>query len=534
MIALAAFILPLSTNARLYLMQSYLFVRKGRMTSILGSSLLNLAATLVSLMAGFLVSVINARVLGPAGSGTVAYAMWVVVCAAALADRGFPQMVLRYVAALRDQGDAAWRPVVRQAFRSFLPVVLVVFLLLFAYGLYHQTLERPAPWIWIAASVLFLAYTLSAFSAAAARGRGRFGEVAAITAVGSLLQIPLVFMGALLVGSGGAFLGMLTRYLPQALSLPKHLSRRSAADAAALTPEMQGYRRSMWASDTIDIVLLTRIEYLVIGYFLADADVGYFAAAVVFAGLVGQMTLQLSPAFLVGLTARASSEGMAGPPTELYRNSLRLTALFMMPLGIGGAAVVGPLVPLVFGNDFAPAANAAALFMLASVPAGIAVVPWAYLASGAQGRTLMHVTLFSAALIFTLLAAVVPVAGIFGASMVRVLSETLTLALLLRAASNHGGPTVPWGALLRTLVAASACGVAAFAITTMVSGAIGIVLAVGTGALVYLVAIRLLGLIATDEATRLFEILEARLPATLRPLAQRLVGLIAASPARNG
>ncbi|MXN46695.1 oligosaccharide flippase family protein [Shinella kummerowiae] len=515
-------------------MQSYLFVRKGRMTSILGSSLLNLAATLVSLMAGFLVSVINARVLGPAGSGTVAYAMWVVVCAAALADRGFPQMVLRYVAALRDQGEPAWRPVVRQAFKSFLPVVLVVFLLLLAYGLYHRTLGRPAPWIWIAASVLFLAYVFSAFSAAAARGRGRFGEVAAITAVGSLLQIPLVFMGAFLVGPGGAFLGMLTRYLPQALSLPKHLGRRSAPEATVLSPEMQSYRRSMWASDAIDIILLTRIEYLVIGYFLADADVGYFAAAVVFAGLVGQMTLQLSPAFLVGLTARAPSEGASGPPSELYRNSLRLTALFMMPLGIGGAAVVGPLVPLVFGNDFAPAANAAVLFMLASVPAGIAVVPWASLAAGARARTLMHVTLLSAALIFTLLIIVVPVAGIWGAAVVRVLSETLTLAFLLRAASSDGGPSAPWNALLRTLVAASLCGVAAFAATVVVPGIIGIVLAIGTGALVYLVAIRLLGLIATDEATRLFQLVETRLPGALRPLAQRLVELIAASPARTG
>lgn len=496
------------------------------MTSILGSSLLNLAATLVSLMAGFLVSVINARVLGPAGSGTVAYAMWVVVCAAALADRGFPQMVLRYVAALRDQGEPAWQPLVRQAFKSFLPVVLVVFLLLLAYGLYHRTLGHPAPWIWIAASVLFLAYVFSAFSAAAARGHGRFGEVAAITAVGSLLQIPLVFMGAFLVGPGGAFLGMLTRYLPQALSLPKHLGRRSAPEATVLSPEMQGYRRSMWASDAIDIILLTRIEYLVIGYFLADADVGYFAAAVVFAGLVGQMTLQLSPAFLVGLTARA--------PSELYKNSLRLTALFMMPLGIGGAAVVGPLVPLVFGNDFAPAANAAALFMLASVPAGIAVVPWASLAAGARARTLMHVTLLSAALIFALLIIVVPVAGIWGAAVVRVLSETLTLAFLLRAASSDGGPSPPWNALFRTLVAASLCGAAAFAITVVVPGVIGIVLAVGTGALVYLVAIRLLGLIATDEATRLFQLVETRLPGALRPLAQRLVELIAASPARTG
>ena len=102
------------------------------MTSVLGSSLLNLAATLVSLVAGFLVSVITARVLGPAGSGLVAYAMWVIVCAAAVADRGFPQLVLRYVAAVSDRGDNAWAPLVRRAFTVFLPAVAVAFLLFLA------------------------------------------------------------------------------------------------------------------------------------------------------------------------------------------------------------------------------------------------------------------------------------------------------------------------------------------------------------------------------------------------------------------
>lgn len=500
------------------------------MSSILGSSLLNLAATLVSLTAGFLVSVVTARILGPAGSGTVAYAMWVVVCAAAIADRGFPQMVLRYIAALHAQGEAAWKPVVRRAFAAFLPGVLAIFLLLLAYGFYHRLSGGPAPWIWVGASLLFLAYSLSAFSAAVARGRGYFGEVAATTAVGSLLQVPVVLAGALLVGPGGALFGMLTRYLPQAFSLINHVDRRMPSDAATLTPEMQGYRRSMWTTDAIDIVLLTRIEYLVIGYFLADADVGYFAAAVVFAGLVGQMTLQLSPAFLVGLTARAASEGETGAAAELYRNSMRLTALFVMPLGIGGAAIVAALVPLVFGSDFGPAANPAVLFLLASVPAGLAVVPWAYLAAREQGRKLMRVTLTSAVLIFSLLVLVVPFAGVFGAAIVRVLSEVFTLGLLLATARSHGGPAAPWSALARTLAAASACGVTAFAITALLPGIGGILVAVGAGAMVYIVAVRLFGLIAADEAARIAGMVEGRLPGGVRRLVQRLIGLIAASP----
>ena len=502
------------------------------MTSVLGSSLLNLAATLVSLIAGFLVSVINARVLGPAGSGLVAYAMWVIVCTAAVADRGVPQMVLRYVAAARDRGEDAWAPIVRRAFSVLMPSVVLAFVVMLAFGVYHRLSGAPAPWIWVGASLLFLAYVLAAFSAAVARGRGRFGEVASTTATGSLLQVPVVFAGAVFVGPGGALFGMLTRYLPQVFSLSNHLDRRMPPEPAALTPEMHSYRRSMWTTDTIDIVLLTRIEFLVIGYFLGDADVGYFAAAVVFAGLVSQLTLQLSPAFLVGLAARTTGRN-ASPPDALYHNSLRLTALFVMPLGIGGAAIIASLIPLVFGADFTPAAAPAVLFLLASLPTGLAVVPWAYLAAHEQGGRLLRVTLASAALLFVLLVISVPTGGILGAGAARILAESLTLGLLLMAVSAHGGPTVPWGALIRTFVAASASGAAAFAATVLLPGLAGLPVAVVLGALVYAAAVRLLGLIAPDEAARICGMLEVRLPGRLRPLARRLVGLIAAAPASN-
>nr|WP_298094575.1 lipopolysaccharide biosynthesis protein [uncultured Shinella sp.] len=500
------------------------------MTSVLGSSLLNLAATLVALLAGFLVSVINARVLGPAGSGLVAYAMWVIVCVSAVADRGFPQMVLRYVAAARDRGEDAWAPIVRRAFTALLPAVALAFMCMLAFGIFHLFSGAPAPWIWIGASLLFLAYVLAAFSAAVARGRGRFGEVASTTAVGSVLQVPIVFAGAFFVGPGGALIGMLTRYLPQVFSLSNHLDRRTPSNPSALTPEMQTYRRSMWTTDAIDIVLLTRIEFLVVGYFLGDADVGYFAAAVVFAGLVGQLTLQLSPAFLVGLAARTAGDS-AGPPDTLYHNSLRLTALFVMPLGIGGAAVIAELIPIVFGQAFQPAASAAVLFLLASVPAGLAVVPWAYLAAHEQGGRLLRVTLVSAALLFLLLVVAIPSGGILGAGAGRILSEVLTLGLLVAAVGAHGGPTVPWGALTRTLTAASACGAVAFAMTLLLPGLAGLPVAVMLGALAYAVAARMLRLITPDEAARIIGIVEGRLPGRLRPFARRMVWLIAATPA---
>jgi O-antigen/teichoic acid export membrane protein len=501
------------------------------MTSILQSSLLNLAATFVSLVAGFLVSVITARLLGPAGSGTVAFAMWLVVCASAIADRGLPQIVLRYVAALGTDG-ASQKSLARTAFRSYLPGLALLFVLFLAYGIYRYANGKADPWLWAATALLFLAYALAAFSTAAARGRGRFREAAASTAIGSTLQVPMVLLGAFFLGPAGAIAAMMTRYLPQIFRLPGHLGKGERTVPAQLSPDMRRYGRSMWTTDVIDVVLLSRVEYLIVGYFLAKADIGYYAAAVVFAGLVSQLTLQLSPAFLVGLSATTRDGAVEERQHRLYRNSMRLTALFIMPIGIGGAAIVPRLLPMVFGVDFAPAAQSAALLLLASVPAGLAVVPWAYLAAREHGTSLMRLTLVSAAVIFLLLVAIVPSAGIFGAAVVRTATETFILVLLLWTVRAKGGPALPWSAVLRTAVAALACGAAAFAVTLWIPGLAGLLCATAAGALVYAMAIRVLGLINGEEADMLLAAAGSRLPPAAQVWARRGLGMLAGPHAK--
>jgi len=503
------------------------------MTNILGSALLNLAAAFISLTGGFFVSVISARLLGPAGAGTVAQAMWLTVCASAFADRGLPQMVLRYAPAL--QGERARTSFIAAIFRKFAPLVGLTFLGFLGFGLYHLIDARPDAQasakadagLWIAAGFVFAVYTLSAFATAAARGVGQFQETAINTSLGSCLQIPLVALGALLFGPTGVLLGLLTRYLPQVFSLRHHI-RKPPANDSALTEEMSRYSRTMWISDMIDIILLMRIEYLIVGYFLTANDVGYFATSVVFAGFVSQLTFQLSPAILVGMTAaRADDERLNERQIQSYRNSMRLTALIIAPLGIGGAAVVSTLVPIVFGAAFVPAATAASLFLLASVPTGLSVVPWAYLAANEKSRALMWQTLISAATILLLLIAVVPAGGVLGAAWVRILTETFGFALLLWAVKLNGGPSLPWNALARTFLAAALCGTTAFVIVHAWPTLAGVLIAIASGAAVFAICLPGLKLIETEEAARLMRIVEARIPHRLHPFASGLVRLLA-------
>lgn len=494
------------------------------MASVLRSSILNLAATIVSLIAGFATSIITARLLGPGGSGTVAFAIWAVTSASALADAGMPQTLLRHVGST-GKDERAWKMQVRAAFRVFiLPVGAVAVAMLCYSVLGHLEDGSDAGLVWTVTTVLFLAYAFAHFSGAIARGRDRFSETAASTVIGCLLQIPLVFAGAWFFGPAGALAGMVVRYLPQGLRLQRYLDLRLPVARSSLTSDMRTYGRQMWLSDLVDVVGLSRIEFLFLGFFFSGVEVGYFAAAMVFAGLVGQLTLQISPALIVGFSAAASTEDRS----RLYRQSLRTIALLVFPISLGGAAIIPELLPLLLGEEFRPASSAASLLLGISLLPGLAVVPWGFLAGSGYGQKLLSVMLISALGSAILLALAVPLFGVMGAALARALIEALSLAMLLMIAARAGGH-VPVVILLKTMAAAALCGVVAFGATQLLDGGSGIVLGIATGAIAYLVAVRLFRLIEASD-TLLVETVAGRLPAPAARLVRILLRLIAPMP----
>lgn len=471
------------------------------MGTVLKSSLLNLAATLVSLTAGFAVSILNARLLGPEGSGLAAFALWFAASLSSLADRGTPQVLLRSLGAPENETEADWRAIARAAFSLFIRPVLAAALATLAYAIWvahGKGAERGL--FWMATLALFLLYAFSAFSTAAARGRGNFRETALSTVTGSVLQLPFIVAGALFFGAAGAVAGMALRFAPQVLRLGRYVSFSTRPQPARLTPDMRRYARQMWLSDTIDVVVMTRVELALLGLFFSPADMGYFAAAAVFSGLVGQFALQLSPALIVGFSA---AEGSGGARARLFADAMRFTALGVFPVAFGGAAIIGELLPLVFGEAFAASGTAAALLLVSSAVTGIAVVPWAYLAATGGSASLVRIMVASALLTVALLTAAIWLAGLNGAALARTVAELLTLAMLAAAIRSRSGLTLPLRLLMKTALAAAVCGLAAHAVAETLSGWAGVAAGIAAGAVVYPAALRVFGLVSQADAAAL-------------------------------
>ena len=72
---------------------------------MLGSSLVNTVAGLLSLLAGLASSIVVARLLAVEGAGAVAYALWIMTAATLASDLGIPQALLRFAA--QEEGERA-------------------------------------------------------------------------------------------------------------------------------------------------------------------------------------------------------------------------------------------------------------------------------------------------------------------------------------------------------------------------------------------------------------------------------------------
>lgn len=495
-------------------------------SNLLRSSLISLAATSISLAAGFASSVIAARLLGPAGSGKVAYAIWIATSAATLADMGLPQTLLRNAGGLSGGGEA-WKALVRTALRSFMISVSMVgaAIMVFAAITYIQRDARHA-WFWIVTGLLFLSYAFHVFSTAVARGRNRFGQTARTTVLGGTLQIPLVFIGAWLLGPTGALIGYVARYLPQALQLKGYIDRAVKPSREAITPEMLHYGRYIWLSDLIEILVLSRIEFLFLGFFLSTTSVGYFAAGLGLAGLIEQVMLQISPALIVNFS-EAHAKNDQRLLDAAYSRVIRIVALVMLPISFGGAAIMPDLLPLIFGDAFQPAVPAAATLLAFVWLAGMSVISWGIIGAAGHSVLLLRVQITSGLLMILMLTALVPAMGLEGAALARATIVTLTFILLGWTAWRYVRVTVPVAALAKTMLAAILCAAAAGGGIYYFDGIAAIAIAVPVGAVVYVLAIRFLHLITPEDVQILMDTAGGKLPGPSRLLANKLFNFLA-------
>lgn len=480
------------------------------MKSMLGSSLINTAAGLLSLVAGFGSSVLVARLLGVEGAGTVAFALWIMTVATLVSDFGMPQAVLRFVG--QEEGrDGGRGGLVRTLSRRFAVTTSLLALAILAYGGWLEFSGRAdTGLIWLGTAALFLSYAYSTMSLGAAQGLGHFRESSLNTALGCLLQPFFVGLGALVLGPAGAIFGHAVRHLPQALALRRYLAPASD-DASAVTPAITAYARNAWLSGGLTALLGSRVELAVIGLFFTLTAVGHYAIAATMAGMVVQLSYFLV-APLVPLFSRHAERGDHAALAAAYRRSLLGLAMVLAPICFGGAAIAPVLIPLLFGDAFTPSVDLSVILLAFAFAPAMVSVPYRLMLAHERSGAVLRLSLFEGVACIGLLVAVVPWAGPIGAAWVKAFTLTGSCLYHLWYCHRRLGAAADPVTLLKVMLAALLCAAAARACIGWMPGLAGMALAIAAGALAYAISLALLAAIPAGERRLIAAWAKANLP----------------------
>ena len=237
---------------------------------------------------------------------------------------------------------------------------------------------------------------------------------------------------------------------------------------------------------------------------LADAHVGLYRTAQSLEFVPYQLSIALT-LVVFPLVSRATGTGDVAGARTAVRGALRFAVLSLVlceaPLAGAGERSIDLLFPAAFvaGADALPILALAqvlfALFALACTVLTGAGRPW-----HAFGAAILGLIVVVATTIFGL-HAVGPTGAVRVAAALGALAGALTgLVVALTLVRRALGPVIPWGTLLRAVLAGGVAYAAARAVP--LEGALGAIASLGAGALAYLAALGLLGELGTLRPRR--------------------------------
>ncbi|MFA5862693.1 MAG: flippase, partial [Candidatus Thermoplasmatota archaeon] len=203
-------------------------------------------------------------------------------------------------------------------------------------------------------------------------------------------------------------------------------------------------------------VLYTRVVLLMLGAYLTPADVGLYSAAARLVEMLSIINVPLA-ATLFPLLARFAAQDRDAFELAVDRG-YRFTLILILPVAVAMSVLAAPLVTLVFGPSYAPAADVLRVLVWSQVLAFAATVTTSLMI--AERMEAWNLGYQSAAFAATLLLALfaIPRWGIVGAASAVVVGGILPLPLLAASAKTRRPARFLLGSLARVATAVAPAG----------------------------------------------------------------------------
>ncbi len=465
------------------------------------STLFNAAASIALIAGGFLTTVIVARLLGPEAVGIVAYAAFIVTISLAVLDMGVPGMLQRYLPELEaesreDEADALIRMCFGPYFLASAVVAAAVMLLLDPASLGVSGSSPGERSIVALVGGAVLAQSMAAFYYGMLRGQRRFALLAKVALLSALLQLAVAGVGSMLFGIAGALAAPVAGFLIGAVLAVKSLSRRGRLEKT-LRMRAVNYSWRTWGTYFLTTVAWSRMEIFFLKTSWGDHAAGLFAAGLNLSNLALQAPMLLTGAmvpFLVIQSRSASPEQFA----RSFADAVRYFAMLVFPACLGAAAIAPTLLPLIFGQAFADAVVPAMILIAGSASASFITIVQRYAFAVERTGAVLSFSAIGAALSVLSGLTLVPAFGPTGAAIGRVGAQAVVAAGLLAYAHSLGWRS-PWKTLAGILAASIIAAALAGLITRLMPDIGGIVTAICTAVVAYIVLVKYFQVLSEDD-----------------------------------
>ena len=392
-------------------------------------------ARAASIALGVVLLAVLGRRLGTSGFGTLQLALAVMAYPLLLVDLGLTTFGLREIA----RGSSSPN-LIRGVIGARLVLALAT-LIAIAAGVVLLPLGTDARAMVI---VLGLGLPAAALNARwVLQGERRFGP----TAVVDLASTGSQLLAALLLVTGADDAPAAAVALTVAAWTTTALSLLLAGRSARVLPRLRrGVRAIILRSlplgaASIAITLYYSFDTVLLGLFRGAGEVGYYAAAyrivlpiLALAGAVGTVAIP-------DLSRLAARDGPAA--RAAVTNLSRQMILWAVPMAVGGALTAEPIIQLIYGPEYLPAAGPFRIlaWSILTVYANAAFA-FLLLARGGDRRYLAAVTAGAVANVGLNLV-VIPLAGMVGAACVTIAAELIVLTSLLWWTRDVSRPAIP-------------------------------------------------------------------------------------------
>ncbi len=486
-------------------------------------------------LAGFIGNAITARLLGPDKLGMLAYVVWCVTIGSVIASLGINIVQQRYLPRLRAEGrsDAA-QGLIGATTRLSMAAAVVGSAVLFAYLFWagSSAIDSAAGTSWIvvigAALTWFLCWRMADTYLFYLRGEQRFGELASLSAISALLKVAVITLGAWLFGIPGAIAGYIAGNILPAARMLGLLRIKPSVDPELRTAVTK-FALASWPTAVIGGLVFGRTEIVFLEHYTGLVAVGLFTAA----ATVAEMAVQLPPLVLSALLPRFSEQfgmGAYDRVVQLYQTMTAFIAMVIAPLCLGLAAISPVLVPFLFGEDFADAAPATAVLLVAASISSLGVTGSYLLQS--MGKTGVLLISNGLGLIGTIALGflLVPRFGLLGAAWSRGIVQVSVVLIETWYVTRRERISPPYRALGAIALASLAQGAVVY-IISMEFGAASMLISIPAAVAVYLIGIRLLSvipLVSPELPARAID----NAPQRIQPLVRRIVTILVPAAAR--